>query len=145
MGCEGISKLHHSNRAIPMAQNRRNQSGAVRFVPALKAVLLCSLIGGFCVGYVLQKNKIFELGQQIGQRQQKLERLKKENQILADRLSTMQLPQRLAERVRDLRLGLVPPAPSQVIWITETSPAQSNTNAAALYYAQGRRGSTANP
>ena len=127
-----------------MASNRRNQSGAVRFVPAVKAVLLCSLIGGFCVGYVLQKNKIFELGQQIGQRQQKLERLKKENQILADRLSAMQLPQRLAERVRDLRLGLVPPAPSQVIWITEPSPAQNITNAATLYYAQGRRGSLAN-
>jgi uncharacterized coiled-coil protein SlyX len=128
-----------------MANNRRNQSGAVRFVPALKAVLLCALIGGFCVGYVLQKNKIFELGQQIGQRQQKLERMKKENQILSDRLSGMQLPQRLAERVRELRLGLVPPAPSQVIWITEPAPLPLNTNAAALYYAQGRRGSTANP
>src|SRR6058998_1694789 len=112
-----------------MARNRRNQSGAVRFVPALKAFLLCSLIGGFCVGYVLQKNKIYELGQQIGQRQQKLERLKKENQLLA-------------ERVRDLRLGLVPPQPSQIIWITEPPSTQTATNAAGLYYAQGRRGST---
>jgi hypothetical protein len=128
-----------------MARNRRNQSGAVRFVPALKAVLLCSLIGGFCVGYVLQKNKIYELGQQIGQRQQKLERLKKENQLLADRLAAMQLPQRLAERVRDLRLGLVPPQPSHIICITEPPPTQNATNAAGLYYAQGRRGSTANP
>ena len=140
--------LQHSNTPTltsAMARNRRNQSGAVRFVPALKAVLLCSLIGGFCVGYVLQKNKIFELGQQIGQRQQKLERLKKENQILADRLATMQLPQRLAERVRELRLGLVPPQPSQIIWISEPPASQSPTNATGLYYAQGRRGSTANP
>ena len=83
-----------------MANNRRNQSGAVRFVPALKAVLLCTLIGGSCVGYVLQKNKIYELGQQIGARQSKLDRLRKENQILADRYASMQLPQRLAERVR---------------------------------------------
>ena len=128
-----------------MASNRRNQSGSVRFVPAVKAVLLCSLIGGFCVGYVLQKNKIFELGQQIGQRQQKLERLKKENQLLADRLSTLQLPQRLAERVRDLKLGLVPPQPSQVIWVAEPSPPPISTNAATLFYAQGRRGSIANP
>jgi len=126
-----------------MAANRRNQSGAVRFVPAVKAVLLCSMIGGFCVGYVLQKNKIFELGQQIGQRQQKFERLKKENQLLADRLSTLQLPQRLADRVRDLKLGLMPPQPSQVIWVAE--PPQSNTNTAPLFYAQGRRGSIANP
>jgi hypothetical protein len=97
------------------------------------------------VGYVLQKNKIYELGQQIGQRQQKLERLKKENQLLADRLAAMQLPQRLAERVRELRLGLVPPQPSQIIWITEPPPSQTATNAAGLYYAQGRRGSPANP
>ena len=128
-----------------MAANRRNQSGAVRFVPAVKAVLLCTLIGGGCVGYVLQKNKIFELGQQIGQRQQKLERLRKENQLLTDRLSTLQLPQRLAERVRDLKLGLVPPQPSQVIWVSEPAPAPLNTNVVTLFYAQGQRGSTANP
>lgn len=127
-----------------MPAPRRHQSGAVRFVPAAKAVLLCSLIGGFCVGYVLQKNKIFELGQQIGQRQQKLERLRKDNQLLADRLAAMQLPQRLAERVVQLKLGLVPPQPGQVIWITEPPPAQKATNDAAHYYVQGRRG-PANP
>ena len=77
-----------------MAGNRKNQSGAVRFVPALKAVLLCTLIGGSCVGYVVQKNKIYELGQQIGARQYKLEKLKKESQVLTDRLAAMQLPQK---------------------------------------------------
>ena len=93
------------------------------------------MIGGSCVGYVLQKNKIYELGQQIGARQQKLERLKKENQILADRLAGMQLPQRLAERVKELRLGLVPPQRSQIIWIAEpvSSPA---TNALPVQLVQ---------
>lgn len=128
-----------------MPSSRRQQSGAVRFVPALKAVLLCALIGGFCVGYVLQKNKIYELGQQIGLRQQKLDRLKKENQLLEDRLSALKLPQRLAERSQQLRLGLAPPLPSQVIWITEPLPYQKPTNDAALYYVQGRRGPAANP
>jgi hypothetical protein len=85
------------------------------------------------------------LGQQIGQRQQKLERLKKENQALADRLSTLQLPQRLAERVRELKLGLVPPQPSQVIWMAEPPPAPASTNASTLFYALGRRGASANP
>jgi hypothetical protein len=102
-----------------MAANRRNQSGAVRFVPALKAVMLCGLIGGSCVGYVLQKNRIFELGQQIGERQRKLERLKLANKELSDRLAAMQTPQRLAERVQELKLGLVPPQPTQVVWIVE--------------------------
>lgn len=121
-----------------MASNRRNQSGAVRFVPAVKAVLLCSLIGGSCVGYVLQKNRIYELGQQIGARQQKLEKLKKENQLLAERLASMQLPQRLAERVRELKLGLVPPQPSQMVWITEPIPPGTMTNStvAPMQYVQ---------
>jgi len=119
-----------------MANNRRNQSGAVRFVPALKAVLLCTLIGGSCVGYVLQKNKIYELGQQIGARQLKLERLRKENQILADRYASMQLPQRLAERVRDLKLGLVPPQRQQIVWISELPPSAPGTNALPAQFVQ---------
>jgi hypothetical protein len=114
-----------------MASNRRNQSGAVRFVPALKAVLLCALIGGSCVGYVVQKNKIFEIGQQIGERQRKLERLKLANKELSNRLAAMQMPQRLAERVKELKLGLVPPQPTQVVWIVEvpSQPAPAGTNA----------------
>ena len=122
-----------------MANNRRNQSGAVRFVPALKAVLLCTLIGGSCVGYVLQKNKIYELGQQIGARQLKIERLRKENQILADRYASMQLPQRLAERVRDLKLGLVPPLRHQIVWISETPPMAPATNALPSQFVQLNR------
>ncbi len=122
-----------------MANNRRNQSGAIRFVPALKAVILCSLIGGSCVGYVLQKNKIFELGQQIGARQQKLEKLKKENQVLADRLASMQLPQRLAERVRDLKLGLLPPQRHQIVWITEPPSLSPGTNMPPFHYVQLNR------
>jgi hypothetical protein len=122
-----------------MANNRRNQSGAVRFVPALKAVLLCTLIGGSCVGYVLQKNKIYELGQQIGARQSKLDRLRKENQILADRYASMQLPQRLAERVRDLKLGLVPPQRHQIVWISELPAIVPATNALPSQFVQLNR------
>jgi cell division protein FtsB len=121
-----------------MASNRRNQSGAVRFLPALKAVVLCALIGGSCVGYVLQKNKIFELGQQIGARQQRLEKLKKENQILADRYAAMQLPQRLAERVKELKLGLVPPQRHQIVWISEPPPASPPTGAPPAQLVQMR-------
>jgi hypothetical protein len=118
-----------------MGNNRKGQSGAVRFVPACKAVLLCTLLGGSCVGYVVQKNKIFELGQQIGVRQVRLERLKKENQVLAEHLATLRLPRRLAERARELNLGLAAPSPSQMLWITELLPAEapSATNAQFHY------------
>jgi len=111
-----------------MAKNRRTQSGAVRFVPALKAVLLCSIIGFFCVGYVWQKNKIYELGQQIGARQIKLERLKKDNQNLASTLATLQRPMHLAQRSGDLKLGLVPPTQQQIVWIAEPAPLPAATN-----------------
>jgi hypothetical protein len=41
-----------------MAKNRKYQSAAVRFGPALKAFLLCAVIGGSGVGYVWQKSQI---------------------------------------------------------------------------------------
>jgi hypothetical protein len=128
-----------------MPANRRNQAGAVRFVPALKAVLLCSMIGGSCVGYVLQKNKIFELGQQIGIRQQKLERLKKDNLELANRLDALQTPRYLADRVREWKLGLVPPQPHQMLWITEPGPAIKAVKVAPQLFVQSKIGAVANP
>ena len=122
-----------------MAANRRNQSGAVRFVPALKAVVLCALIGGSCVGFVLQKNKIFELGQQIGERQRKLERIKLANKELSDRLAAMQMPQRLAERVKELKLGLVPPQPTQVVWIVEGPQPLPSSNTGPVQFVRLER------
>lgn len=117
-----------------MRNHRRNQSGAVRFVPALKAVLFCTLIGGFVVGYVMQKNKIFELGQQIGAKQAKLEKIRKDNQDLASNLATLQRPMYLAQRVDKLKLGLVQPQPQQIIWVNEpgTSPARTNVGPVQL-------------
>ena len=52
-----------------MAKNRKHQSAAIRFGPALKAFLLCVLIGGSAVGYVWQKSQIEQLGDQIKQRE----------------------------------------------------------------------------
>ena len=117
-----------------MAANRRSQSGAVRFVPALKAVVLCTLIGGSCVGYGLQYNRIMELGQHIGARQQKLEKLKKENQDLANRLAALQRPTYLMHRVADLKLDLGRPAPHQIVWITESPGAAPGSNAPAALH-----------
>jgi len=102
-----------------MARNRRNQSGAVRFVPALKTILLCMLIGGSAVGYVLQKNKLHELGREIARKEAVLERLKWENKVRAGQLADLQSPLKLAERVREQRLGLFPPQPGQTIWLQE--------------------------
>lgn len=107
-----------------MANKRRDQSGAVRLVPAIKAIVLCAFIGGSTVGYVLQKNQIFELGQQIKAREEKLNRLRMQNKIRAGQLATLQLPQHLADRARALNLGLVQPQPGQIVWLPD--PAATN-------------------
>lgn len=115
-----------------MANKRKGQSGAVRLVPAIKAIVLCALIGGSTVGYVLQKNQIFALGQQIKAREEKLKNLRTQNKIQAGQLANLQLPQNLAERARALNLGLVPPQPGQMVWLADpttsaAAPAISST------------------
>jgi len=95
-----------------MAKNKRNQSAAIRFEPALKAFVLCLLLGGSGVGYVWQKNQIFELGQQIKQRELRLEQLTVHNKKLEKQLQAMRTPLFLEQRIK--ALGLVAPPPSQV-------------------------------
>ncbi len=117
-----------------MARNRKNGAVAVRLAPAAKAILLCILIGGSGVGYVLQKNKIYELGRQIAKRESVLERIRYQNKMSADRLAALQMPERLAERVRELKLGLVPPQPGQWIHLVEARKASTNSEAALLVF-----------
>src|SRR5213593_3431806 len=109
-----------------MARNRKNQSGAVRFVPAVKAILLCALIGGSALGYVLQKNKLYELGRQINRREVILERLKWENNLRTAQLANLQMPQRLIERVKEQKLGLAPSQPAQCVYLIEPAPRETN-------------------
>jgi len=42
-------------QVIVMAHNRKSQPASIRFGPALKAFLLCLLIGGSGVGYVAER------------------------------------------------------------------------------------------
>jgi hypothetical protein len=104
-----------------MARNRRHQSAAIRFGPALKAFLLCAMIGGAGVGYVWQKGQINNLGRQISKRERALRELQGQNKKLRDQLAMLQSPPNLDRRVRELNLGLVPPQPSQVWQLTEPS------------------------
>jgi len=109
-----------------MARNRKNQAAAIRFGPALKASFLCLLIGGSAIGFVWQKNEIYQLGQQIRQRETRLAQLQGDNKQLGDQLSILHSPVMLDQRARELNLGLVPATPMQVVRLTETpaAPAQ---------------------
>jgi len=106
-----------------MAKNRKNQSAAIRFGPALKALFLCLLIAGSAVGYVWQKSQIYQLGQQIRQREIRLARLQNDDRKLSDQLSILRSPTMLDRRARELNLGLSPAQPMQVLRLAEPAPA----------------------
>jgi cell division protein FtsB len=105
-----------------MARNRKHQSAAIRFGPALKAFLLCMLIGGSGVGYVWQKSQIDRISKQLKQREQRLSDLRETNEKLCRQLATLRSPALLDRRVRELNLGLVPPQPNQVLCLIEPVP-----------------------
>jgi len=100
-----------------MAQNRKYQAASVRFGPALKAALLCLLIGGAGVGYVWQKSQIELLGRERKKLEQRVEELKTNNQKLRRQLAALHAPSFLERRAREL--GLVPVQPGQVLTLPE--------------------------
>ena len=117
-----------------MARNRRHQSAAIRFGPALKAVVLCLLIGGSAVGYVWQKDQIRQLGDRIAQEEQALKVLRQRNEKLQRQLLTLRSPANLERLAEQYHLGLVRAAPSQVIRLPEpglapTSPSDAENPA----------------
>ena len=122
-----------------MAKNRKHQSAAIRFGPALKALLLCLIIGGSGIGYVWQKAQIYELGQQIRKREQHLTELRDANKKLRDQLAMLRSPKMLEQRARELNLGLSQPQPGQVWRLTEPLGIRPATpESARLYAAQGK-------
>ena len=110
-----------------MVKNRKNQSAAIRFGPALKAMLLCLVIGGSGVGYVWQKNQIYELGRQIKQREMRLTVLQDQNKKLQDRLAMLRSPAILDQRARELNLGLALSQPGQILRLPEPMPFVAET------------------
>jgi hypothetical protein len=102
-----------------MASNRKNQSPAIRFAPALRAFFMCLLIGGSGVGYVWQKNQISDLGRQIKQLEIRRDLLRNQNRVLGNLLVKMSSPKELDARVKNSNLGLVPPRQDKVWRLVE--------------------------
>jgi|PlaIllAssembly_1097288.scaffolds.fasta_scaffold269282_2 transposase len=118
-----------------MAKNRKYQSAAVRFGPALKAFLLCGLIGGSGVGYVWQKSQIEELGRQIKKREVRLAELHTQNNKARNQLAELRSPIMLKKRMEELKLGLVEPQQSQ-IWRLPEPAASPKAEAVTQLVAQ---------
>ena len=101
-----------------MARNRKNNA-ALRFLPATKALIICLLLGASSVGYVLQKNKIFELGREIRQREQMLAELKKETTRNVLQLRNLLSPANLDAAIMRQNLDLSLTRQDLILWVTE--------------------------
>jgi hypothetical protein len=104
-----------------MARNRKYRSAAIRFGPALKAFLLCLVLGGSGIGYVWQKNQIYELGMQMKQREGRLATIEKQNSEMRQTLGDLRSQRNVDYWVKEWNLGLVQPAPSQIWRLPEPS------------------------
>lgn len=102
-----------------MARNRKNESVVLRFGPALKAFGLCVILGGAAVGYVWQKSQIDQLGRQIREREIKLGEVREQNKKLRDHLAILRSPDRLEQKLTELKLGLVRPSPGDIWRVSE--------------------------
>ena len=102
-----------------MARNRKSQSAAVRFAPALKAFMLCLFIGGSGVGYVWYKSQVDVLGRQNLEREARLAELQRENKMARAQLQALCSPIALEARVKKLNLGLIAPPVSQIVRLVE--------------------------
>src|SRR5262245_33776306 len=97
-----------------MARNRKYQSAAIRFGPAIKAFLLCAVIGGSGLGYVWQKSQIDQLGRQILKREQELKALDLQNEKLRKGLAWMHSMTWLEEQIKTMNFGLVQPQQTHI-------------------------------
>jgi len=115
-----------------MAKNRKNMSVAIRFGPAIKALLLCSLFVASGVGYVWQKSVIADLVRQRTARIQERTRLETKNKQLREDVAGLTSPKQLNKRLTELNLGLVEPQSAQVRWLSEPAETPPGRPATAV-------------
>ena len=125
-----------------MAGNRKSQSAAIRFGPALKAAFLCLLIAGSAIGYVWQKSEIDRLSQRIRQDELRLKQMTDANEKLRVKLADLHSPPMLDQRARELKLGLAPAQPMQVWRLPEPSAAPLENHLSARQLAARQAGAS---
>lgn len=119
-----------------MARNRKTQSAELRFGSVIKALLICFFIGGAGIGYVYQQTLLNQLGEEMDERERELRWLQMDNAKKTNRVSQLNSPRELEERVRRVHPDLVLPSPSQVVVLVEKAgddPVEDGQQ-----YAQGR-------
>lgn len=102
----------------------QKKNSSLRFVPAVKAALICLVTCALGLGYVWQKQQISKLGEEMKKREEHLGTLRQENKRYNDILAQLKSPQTLDQMAREWRLNLEAPKPQQVVVATE--PATEN-------------------
>jgi len=97
-----------------MAKNRKSQTAAMRFGPAVGALLLCIALAGVGWLYLWQKGQISQLGRQVKERERTLEGIRIQNDKLRESLAGLRKADALKRRVIELNLGLAQPLQGQV-------------------------------
>ncbi len=121
-----------------MSRNRKHQTAAVRFGPALKALSLCLFLGGSGVGYVFQKEQINTLGDRLRQVERRFDQVRGQNERLARVLATLQSPAEIEARIKKIDLGLVAPQPDQIVRLVDSFPGpDAAVTAGAPVYPRG--------
>ena len=105
----------------------------IRFGPALKAAVLCLMIGGSGIGYVWQKEQSGRLGLEFKRRESLLILREKDNEKLQRQLAFLRSPQKLEDRIKELKLELGPPQASQIWRLTEPTGDTSESEAGEQY------------
>jgi hypothetical protein len=122
-----------------MARTPKNQNQGLPLGATLKAGLICSVIVVCCVGYVWEKQQINVLAEQYGKRETRLRELRNQNDKLKRQLAALLSPAQLDLRVKELKLGLGPPQPTQIWWLPEPADRQAASRSELTYAAGSPR------
>ena len=81
----------------------------------ITTVVICAAACLAGLGYVWAKTQVWALSRDIKKLELRRDELKRGNAVLQRNYAAMCDPAFLSERVRDLKLGLVSPHPSQIV------------------------------
>ncbi|MGY8653857.1 MAG: hypothetical protein ACKVJX_09565 [Verrucomicrobiia bacterium] len=99
---------------------RTARNTGVEIGHALKVFCFCLFVGAASVGYLYQKNQLEKLGNEISDKELRLNQLKQENADDQEELAWRQTHRYLDKRVQQLGLGLVEPREEQILRLEET-------------------------
>ena len=105
-----------------MARNRKNSSPLLRFRSAIKIVFFFVFVCGAGMGYVWQKNQIYELGKKKKKMEETLEVLKRGNRDKENARDHMETSSMVRIKVDELGLDLIEPSQNQILYLKELSP-----------------------